>query len=181
MSQLRTAEDRSRSPLLAVWVNGVKVGTVTEGEYVQMRQAVRRDPRNAWAQALNLSHVLAAIGWRSVLGAPLALFWLVAGMAMLAPAELGRTIREFSGSLSGAAASDVIVCTVQSAVVASGVVAALGVLVLAGISNAALGFKDCYAAALDRMLRLRCASPAEGRITVRRAIATCGDAAVLVL
>lgn len=145
-----------------VWVNDVKVGTVSDAQYAAMQRCAMHDGRTAVAQLLNIGRVGLVVLDKFFVAVPLMVFWGAIALAGLAPETYTAVVQELlapdAESLTRAlrASAQVIVL--------------MTVFVVCGMSVAGyrFGFRDCYAAEVARMLRRECATPADGEVRLSR-------------
>jgi hypothetical protein len=144
----------NETTLWDVWVNGVKVGTVTDARYAAIQRHVYLDASHAFAQLLNLGHMAWRVIDKLMLAVPLQLIWITVGLAVFSPQSLTLSAAELQQ-----AAKAVFTVVLWLSVITLIIQAALG---------ARFGFKNYYAAAVGRLLRQHCGTPAEGDVHLSR-------------
>jgi hypothetical protein len=159
-AMLRTQEAYRRrikaneTTLWDVWVNGVKVGTVTDARYAAIQQHVYGDSRHAMAQFLNVGQMALVVIDKLVRTMTLLLIWFAVVLTVFVPAWYLLPAQEFQPAFATAIAQ-----IAWLSVMTLGIRAVLG---------ARFGFKNCYAAAMGRLLRQHCNTPAEGEVRLSR-------------
>jgi hypothetical protein len=145
-----------------VWLNGIKLGTVTDNDYAAMQQAVLRDSRVAIEQFMNVGEVMIVVLQKLVLGLPVMVFWFGVGSALFAPecyADLARELQKAEPTTVAAAAKRVLQC---------GMVFGIVTFCWMAVFGHRFGFRPCYSEAVDRILRQRFNTPVEGEIMLCR-------------
>jgi hypothetical protein len=145
-----------------VRLNGIKLGTVTDNDYAAMQRAVFRDGRVALAQTLNVGVATLVVLGKLMFVTPIMAFWLVVGTALIAPdyyTHLVRELQQVDPLAFAAAVKRYLELFVMAPVCAIGVMAALG---------RRFGFRNCYCESVNRFVRQRFNTPAEGDITFDR-------------
>jgi len=145
-----------------VLMNGVNVGTVSDVQYAIMQQRSFRDGRNAIAQVLNLVRTVFCIIEKLIIAIPLSLFWGVVAFAISSPDSLSSALHDFKADPAS------IITSVGSFIhiVLTLMFIAVGIMFFIGYR---FGFKNYYSAAVGRMLRQHCNTPADGDLTLYRA------------
>ncbi|MGT2460233.1 hypothetical protein ACU4GI_46975 (plasmid) [Cupriavidus basilensis] len=153
----------AREPIYwEVWINGVSVGLVSDTQYAAMQQHAYRDGRNALAQVANIGRVALAIAGNLVIVVPLLAFWAAVALAILAPESFASAALQVRIGESGA------VATAVGPLLRATFGIAIATLFGIALFGHRFGFKNCFAAAVGRMLRRHCNTPAEGDIRLER-------------
>ncbi|MVF24171.1 hypothetical protein EVC37_21540 [Methylocaldum sp. BRCS4] len=147
-----------------VLMNGVKIGTVTDAQYAAMQRSAFRDYRNAVAQLLNFGHmVLVALG-KLVIVVPGLAFWMAAGTALSPPESSVEIVREVHK------ADPATIASAMRSLLDAAVAVSVIVIPMTAIMGFRFGFRNYYSAAVARMLRMHCGTPAEGDIHLYRMV-----------
>lgn len=145
-----------------VWINDVKVGTVTDAEYAAIQCLALHDGSSAVAQLLNLGRVAMVIASRLLVGLTLGMAWSVIALVLLEPDAHIAMIRTLSNADPGALTHWTRTLVQYGAlfmVVQVCGMAAMGVR---------FGFRNHYRAAIATMLRQHFNTPADGDIRLVR-------------
>ena len=147
-----------------VWINDVQVGTVTDAQYAAMKRHAARDGRNAAAQLFNIGQMALSVIDKLMIAVPLTCFWTAIAMAAFSPESFIEIAQELQTS-GPAAITTVVRSFMQAGVLVFAILVAI--MVAMGLR---LGFKNCYAVAVNRMLRRHCNTPVEGDVRLSRQI-----------
>ena len=147
-----------------LWINDVQVGSVTDAQYAAMQRHAARDGRNAVAQLFNVGQMALVVADNLLVAVPLMCFWTAIGMAAFSPDAFLEVAQQLQNA--GPAA---ITSAVQSFMQVGVLVLAItvGMMVAMGFR---FGFKNFYAAAVNRMLRRHCNTPVEGDVRLSRQV-----------
>lgn len=145
-----------------VWMNDIKIGTLTDAQYAAMQREAMGDPRLILAQLFNLGHVLLNVAGRVCAMVPM----LTIGMAAVAAFVVPDSLAEFAQTWR----------TVEPAALIAGLqnlfemVALVSVVWVAfkAVSGHRFGFCNQYAKSVARMIRQQCNTPTEGDIHLTR-------------
>jgi len=150
-----------------VYINNVRMGTVTDAQYALMQQRAYFDPRNHMAQLLNLAHGLYTIIYRMAVTVPLTIFWLGIITLTHSPETLVEIIQilqtadtaTLTTNIKGA--HDLVFLIAVLVTLTAGLMMALGVK---------FGLRNVYADAVGILLRQHFKVPTDGEITLCRPI-----------
>lgn len=150
-----------------VYINNVRMGTVTDAQYALMQQRAYFDPRNHMAQLLNLAHSLYTVIYRVAVAVPLMIFWLGVITLTHSPETLVEIIQilqiadtaTLTTNIKGA--HDLVFLIAVLVTLTAGLMMALGVK---------FGLRNVYADAVGILLRQHFKVPADGEITLCRPI-----------
>jgi len=145
-----------------VALNGIKIGTMKDGEYASMQQAAYRDRRVAGRQLMNLGRVALTMLDKLVLGIPLMAFWLAVLLALLEPGSLGDLVRELQKA-NPQALTDATKQFLQMGLMFTAPIT--GVMVLIGYR---FGFRNCYVDSVRERIRQHFNMAADGSIAIYR-------------
>lgn len=159
----RLAERMSVRASLAwdVWMNGVKIGVITDAQYAAIQRAAFGDGSLVVAQALNLGQVALDIAGKVFVGVPLTMFWLLAAASVAAPESITGLAALRSADLAA------LVTSSDNLLRLVGVVTAMSVILLFAFGHR-FGFCNCYGEAVARMVRQQCGVPSEGDIRLSK-------------
>lgn len=143
-------------------LNGVNVGAISDAEYAAIRLSVFLDRRNYVAQFMNVGKVGARAIDSICIGVPIAMFWLVVGVALIYPETFSAIYNELQ-----TAGPDAILASVKIAAKLIGLCAMLFVLVNA-MFGARFGFTNHFSEATGTALRKHFRQAAEGNISLVR-------------
>ncbi len=152
-----------------VWINDVQVGTVTDAQYAAMQRHAARDGRNAAAQLFNLGKMALSVIDKLMIAVPLTCFWTAIAMAAFSPDTFIQIAQELQ-TTGPTAITAAVRSFMQVGVLVFAILVAM--MVAMGLR---LGFKNCYAVAVNRMLRRHCNTPVEGDVRLSRQVS--GDLA----
>ncbi|WP_277594430.1 hypothetical protein [Pseudomonas chlororaphis] len=150
------------APELDVRLNGIKIGTLSDADYAAMQQEALRDGRNALAQLFNVGRVAFTVIDRLIVVVPVLAFWGALAFAVFSPYSPADMLLEFQktdvATVTHALKQVLQICVTLSLV-------AMFVMPVFGFR---FGFKNCYSAAVDQMLRHHFNTPADGDFRVTR-------------
>lgn len=150
-----------------VYINNIRMGTVTDAQYASMQQRAYFDPKNGVAQLLNLAHVLQTFILKLAVAIPLGIFWMMVFSLVISPETWVETMQQLqtadTATLTSTAKSlhELGATITVLATLTAGIMMALGVK---------FGFRNVYADAVGIMLRQHFKVHAEGEITLCRPI-----------
>lgn len=147
-----------------VWMNNVRIGTVTDSEYAAMQRYAARDIRNAVAQLLNIGQVALVVFDKVLVAVPLFVFWAAIAFAVFTPDSFTTTVQEFLSAGPAAIAS-----SIQS-LLQLGISIFTVTFLCMPIFGFRFGFKNVYEAAVNQMLRQHCKTPADGDIRLLHSV-----------
>lgn len=154
-----TEREKGRAPFAwNVWMNGVKIGLLTDAQYAAFQRQAFGDLRLIGAQLFNLCSVAANVAGKLFVGVPLGVFWLLVMTWVAAPESISGLVDTFraSDAATTAASLDHMFRVV-------GIVAVYAVMLMS-VFGYRFGFRNHYGEAVSRMIRQHCSTPAEGRI-----------------
>ncbi|MCQ8118488.1 hypothetical protein [Methylomonas rosea] len=150
-----------------VYINNIRMGTVTDAQYASMQQRVYIDPKNSMAQIVNIVYVLQTVIIKLAVAIPLGVFWMMVFSLGYSPDTWVGTIQLLqtadAASLTAAAKSlhEMFFMLALLTALIAGVMMALGVK---------FGFKNVYADAIGVLLRQHFKVPADGEIRLCRPV-----------
>lgn len=147
-----------------LWINDVQVGTVTDAQYAAMQRHAARDGRNAIAQFFNIAQMALVIADKLLVAVPLMCFWTAIALAAFSPDSFMEIAKEFQNA-GPAAITSAVRSVMQQGVLLLAIT--VGMMVAMGFR---FGFKNFYAAAVNRMLRQHCNTPVEGEVRLSRQV-----------
>ncbi|MHA6823906.1 hypothetical protein ACQUKI_20580 [Ralstonia pseudosolanacearum] len=145
-----------------VSMNGVKIGTVTDAEYASIQCLALHDIGNAVAQLLNVGRVVMALAKAMFIGVPLGVTWSVIVWTAIEPDVLASAVRGFLMADS-AEVMQWVRTVAPYALLVSAILAAV-----MSCMGYRFGFRNCYSAAIVRMLRQHFRTPADGDLLMER-------------
>ncbi|MCK4140083.1 hypothetical protein HFK85_22340 [Ralstonia pseudosolanacearum] len=145
-----------------VWMNDVKIGTVTDAEYASIQCLALHDIGNAIAQLLNVGRVVMVLAKDLFYGIPLGVTWSVIVWTAIEPDVLIIVVRWFLKADSAE-----VVQWVRAVAPYVLLVTAVLAAAMAGMGYR-FGFRNCYSAAIVKMLRQHFNTPADGDILMER-------------
>lgn len=150
------------APDLDVRLNGITIGSLSDADYAAMQQDALRDGRNALAQLLNIGRVLFTVVDRLIVVVPVLVFWGVLAFAAFAPYSPAEMLLEFQ-QVDAATIKRTLGQLLQI-----GATLVLMTMMMMPVLGFRFGFKNCYSAAVDQMLRYHFKMPAGGDFRVAR-------------
>ncbi|KJJ97324.1 hypothetical protein [Burkholderiaceae bacterium 26] len=145
-----------------VWINDVKVGTVTDAEYAAIQCLALHDGSSAVAQLLNLGRVAMVIVSRLFVGLTLGIAWSAIALALLEPEAHIAMIRALSNADPAALTHWTRTLVQYGALFMVVQICAMAVM------GVRFGFRNHYRAAIATMLRQHFNTPADGDIRLVR-------------
>lgn len=146
-----------------IFLNNIKVGTVTDSQYAAMQQYAFLDRWNSIAQVLNIGRILLILLNKLFVTAPVIVFWVIITLALIEPESIAMTIREILK-----AEPEMVSSFVLSALINIVLFPFMVVMVLVAVYGSQIGqyfgFKNHYKDDIARMLRLHCNMAAEGHL-----------------
>ena len=149
-----------------VWMNGVQIGLITDGQYASIQRAAFGSGRLIVGQLFNLVHVALTIARRVFVAVPLLMFWLLVMASVVTP----ETVIEVGQALS----------ITDPAELANGLrplyrwgfmMILISVSIMLGLGYR-FGFRNHYDEAVGHMIRKHCNTPAEGNIKLSKVYLT---------
>jgi len=141
-----------------VWMNGVKIGRVTDAQYAAIQLYAFGDGRVVVAQALNLGRVALNIAGKAFVAVPLLMFWLIVVASIATPESITALVEAWrTADLAALTAS------FRTLFYMVAMVSLLAVAITFAIGYR-FGLRNHYAEAVARMIRQQCNTPAEGDI-----------------
>lgn len=145
-----------------VWMNGVKIGSITDAQYAAIQRHAFGNARLVVAQVLNLGHVALYIAGKVFVSVPLLMFWLAVATVALVPESIIEIVQVWRTAEPAALVESLrnlfhLVATVS--------VVAVGVMVTLGYR---FGFCNHYDQAVADMIRRQCNTPTEGSISLSK-------------
>lgn len=150
------------APDLDVRLNGITIGSLSDAEYAAMQQEALHDGRNALAQLLNIGRVLFTVVDRLIVVVPVLVFWGVLAFAAFAPYSPAEMLLEFQQ------ADAATIKRTLGQLLQIGATLVLVTMMMMPVLGFRFGFKNCYSAAVDQMLRYHFKTPADGDFRVTR-------------
>lgn len=145
-----------------VWINDVKVGTVTDAEYASIQCLALHDGSSAVAQLLNLGRVVMVVASRLLVGLTLGSIWSAIALALLEPDVHTAVMRNLHD------ADPAVVTHWMRTLVQYGVLFMVVQVLGMAVMGFRFGFRNYYRAAIATMLRQHFNTPAEGDIRLER-------------
>lgn len=145
-----------------VWINDVRIGTISDAEYASIQCLALHDGGNAMAQLLNLGRVTMITASRLLVGLGLGIVWSAIALAWLAPDLHTAVIRNLHD------ADPAAVTRWVRTLVQYGALFMLVQLPVMALMGYRFGFRNHYRAAIATMLRQHFNTPAEGDIRLER-------------
>lgn len=145
-----------------VWMNGVKIGLMTDAHYAIIQRHALDDGRLMLAQALNLGRVALNVAGKIFVGVPLLMFWVLVVASLASPQP---TIAQAWHTLDLVAIRESLRTFVH--VIAAVSVVSVGISFVLGYR---FGFRNHYSEAVARMIRQHCNTPTEGDISLARIV-----------
>lgn len=147
-----------------VTLNGVKIGTMKDSHYAQIKLQVHNDHRNYIAQAFNMGKVVLKSIDCLYLNIPIAVFWLLIGVALISPETFSSIYIE-----AQKAKPDAIVSVLKAGAQAFGLFSIV-IVFLAATIGARFGYVNCFDKATTTALRTHFHQAAEGDILMFRCV-----------
>lgn len=145
-----------------VTLNGVKIGTMKDSHYAQIKLQVLNDHRNYIAQVFNMGKVvLKAIDYL-YLNIPIAVFWLLIGIALISPETLSSIYIEAQKTKP-----DEIASVLKVGAQAFGLFSVV-ILFFVAMIGARFGYVNYFDKATTTALRTHFHQAAEGDISMTR-------------
>ncbi|QSB03786.1 hypothetical protein JWZ98_23030 (plasmid) [Methylomonas sp. EFPC1] len=150
-----------------VYINNIRMGTVTDAQYASMQQRVYIDPKNSMAQIVNIVYGLYTMVYKIVVIVPLTLFWLTVISLIYSPETWVEIIQLLQSAdtttltINIKAAHDLVSILAILVTLSAGIMMALGVK---------FGFRNIYADAVGVLLRQHFKVPADGEIRLCRPV-----------
>lgn len=156
--------EANEGPEWDVAINGVKVGTVSDGTYASMQLRAMRDGRNLLAQLCNTMRIGIAIVSKLLVAFPLMFFWLIGAYMLFSP----ETVAETLAALQTASPEELA----SVAVILANMLATLAILMVGAmfIFGSKFGYRDYYDEAVGRMVRYHVNTPADGALSLTRLV-----------
>nr|WP_312130836.1 hypothetical protein [Stenotrophomonas pavanii] len=141
-----------------VWMNGVKIGFITDAQYAAMQREAFGDIRLVVAQALNVGRVALNIAGNIAIAVPVVVFWIIVVAMLVSP----ETVKELWGTLLAAdleaqmeSLRYLIHLVVMSCIAATA---------LMGAMQFRFGFRNRYTETVAGMIRQLCNTPMEADV-----------------
>jgi hypothetical protein len=150
-----------------VYINNVRMGTVTDAQYAAMQQRAYFDRRNHAAQFMNLVHGLCIILYRIAIAVPLTVFWLTVASLIYSPEMWVEIIQTLQTADTATLMANIKAAHDLVFMIAVLVPLAFGFLVALGVK---FGFKNVYAHDVGILLRQHFKVPADGEVTLYRPV-----------
>ncbi len=145
-----------------VWMNDVKIGTISDADYATIQCLALHDLGNAVAQFLNVGRIAMVVAISLFLGVPVAATWSAIVWAAVNPDTLADVLR-MAINADFAEMTQWVWANVPLFVLTT-VVTAAGMVWM----GERFGFRNHYSAAIVRMLRQHFNTPADGDIRMER-------------
>lgn len=152
-------------PRWAVWINGVRIGELTDASYAEIRRSAFFEARVHFAQLLNLLGSIHRILDWLLKTTPILLFWMVLGLLSYAPDVFSNLV----SSLQAMSAWEVAAWLSANA----GSITAFAALVIgfqATIGGSTFGVIDRFDQEIGETVRRVMGCQAEGSVTLRPAV-----------
>lgn len=141
-----------------VWMNGVKIGCITDAQYAAIQRHAFSSGRWVGAQTLNLGRVALNIAGKLFVGVPLLMFWvlLVAGIATPESlTEIAQAWRDADLATMKASFGTLLHFVAMVSILSVAIMFILGFR---------FGLRNYYTEFIARMIRQQCNTPTEGDI-----------------
>lgn len=145
-----------------VRLNGILIGTLSDATFAGMQQEAFRDGRNALAQLLNIGRVAITVFDRIIVVVPVLVFWGALAVAVFSPYTYTDMLLEFQK------ADAATITRALQGVVKIGLSLVGMTMIMMPVFGFRFGFKNCYAEAVDQMLRYHFNTPVDGEFRVTR-------------
>lgn len=145
-----------------VQLNGVKIGTLMDSQYAAIRLKIFEDRRIYIAQAINLGKVIVKAFDYLYVGIPIAVFWIVIGVALISPETFSSIYVE-----AQKARPDAILAVIKNCAQVFGFLSVM-VVFFNFMLGARFGFVNHFGVATTTALRTHFQQAAEGDILMVR-------------
>lgn len=145
-----------------VQLNGVKIGTLLDSRYAEIRLKTFEDRRIYIAQAINLGKVVVKAFDYLYINIPIAVFWIVIGFALITPETFSSIYVEAQKTKP-----DAILAVIKFCVQAFGIFAVM-IIFINVMLGARFGFVNHFGTATATVLRTHFQQAAEGDILMVR-------------
>ncbi|WGO96444.1 hypothetical protein QCD61_28185 (plasmid) [Pseudomonas viciae] len=145
-----------------VRLNGILIGTLPDATYAAMQLEAFRDERNALAQLWNVGRVAITVFDRMIVVVPVLVFWGALAIAVFSPYTYTEMLLEFQK------ADAATITRALQGVVKIGLSFVVMTMIIMPMFGFRFGFKNCYAEAVDQMLRHKFNTPVDGEFRVTR-------------
>lgn len=143
-------------------VNGVRVGTISDPQYADMKRTAFNDGDLALSQLFNVGRVAIVVLNKMVIVIPMAAFWAAIFAAIFAPEVYGEAIRELQ------AADPEAISILTRTLLELLAVSSLAAFIFLVMMGNRFGFRNYYGKAVNLMVRQQFDVAAEGDVTLFR-------------
>lgn len=166
MSTTQATSNTAAPKGLDVYMNNVHVGTLSDDQYQEMRQAIRKDPKNAVKQVLALGAAVFRFTFSSIgqllRDIPVIVFWFAVLAAIFSPQSYTDVMRAIEIEGIPAAAKTMLRYATMLALLP------LAVRLMISCAHWETGLHNVYAAALTDRIRKHFKLTSIGQLTIER-------------
>jgi hypothetical protein len=145
-----------------VWLNGIRIGTISDSQYAGMQRDAMRDARLIFAQLVNLGHVALNVAGCVCATVPRLAIWLAAAAVFVMPDALVDVALAWR-----TAEPDTLIAGLRNLFELVAVASVLWVAFRV-INGYRFGFCNQYDKAVGRMIRQQCNTPTVGELRLTR-------------